>query len=116
MKPAALSIELEDLCSEAGYRVRREKGSFSGSDCVLEGEKLILLNRNRPPEFHVGTLARVLRSTDLDHKFVKPAVRRELNRLWARIDALDRDPPPVGSAAASPVEDASGTEPPEIPR
>ena len=116
MKPAALSIELEYLCSEAGYRVRREKGSFSGSDCVLEGEKLILLNRNRPPEFHIGTLARVLRSTDLDHKFVKPAVRRELNRLWARIDALDRDPPTVGIADSSTIKDASGTEPSETPR
>lgn len=91
MKPAALSIELEDLCSEAGYRVRREKGSFSGSDCVLEGERLILLNRNRPPEFHIGTLARVLRSTDLDQKYVKPAVRRELNKLWARLDSQVRD-------------------------
>lgn len=110
MKPAALSIELEDLCTEAGYRVRREKGSFSGSDCVLEGEKLILLNRNRPPEFHIGTLARVLRSNDLDQRFVKPAVRRELNRIWARLDTLDPDPLSVRIPDASPVEDASRTE------
>ena len=70
MKPASLAIELEDLCTEVGYRVRRENGSFSGSDCVLEGEKLILLSRKRPPETHVGTLARVLRNDLQNAKLV----------------------------------------------
>lgn len=111
MKPAALSIELEDLCSEAGYRVRREKGSFSGSDCVLEGEKLILLNRNRPPEFHIGTLARVLRTTDLDQRYVKPAVRRELNRLWARFESLERDSSAVDDSFEYPSDQKNGPDP-----
>lgn len=111
MKPTALSIELEDLCSEAGYRVRREKGSFSGSDCVLEGEKLILLNRNRPPEFHIGTLARVLRTTDLDQRYVKPAVRRELNRLWARFESLERDSSAVDDSFEYPSDQKNGPDP-----
>lgn len=110
MKPASLAIELEDLCTEVGYRVRRENGSFSGSDCVLEGEKLILLNRKRPPETHVGTLARVLRNAGVDGVFVKPAVRRELERVWSRMDALASSTPPTDDPADSDtaVEPAGG--------
>lgn len=84
MTPPKLLMELEALCEEKGYRIRKEKGAFAGSDCLIEGERLIVLNTRRPVEFQVGVLSRVLRGMDLDGTFIKPAVRRELEKLWDR--------------------------------
>lgn len=82
MKPGVLLLELESLCEQKGYRIRRERGAFSGNDCVMEGERLILLNARQPAESHIGTLSRVLHATGVDDLYVKPAVRRRLAELW----------------------------------
>lgn len=86
MTTAKLLMELESLCEEKGYRIRKEKGSFAGSDCVVEGEKVIVLNTRRPVEFQIGVLSRVLKGIDLEGTFIKPAVRRELDSLWVRAE------------------------------
>lgn len=102
MKSAALLLELEALCEQKGFRIRRERGAFSGNDCVMEGEKLILLNSRQPSESHIGTLSRVLHSTGVDDLYVKPAVRRRLADLWkaeGTKGAHRQDPFPLDGAA-----------------
>jgi len=84
LKAAKFLLELEALCEQKGYRIRKEKGAFAGNHCLVEGEKLILVNSRRPVESQVGTLARVLRELDLEDVYIKPAVRRELADLWKR--------------------------------
>jgi len=84
LKAAKFLLELEALCEQKGYRIRKEKGAFAGNHCLVEGEKLILVNSRRPVESQVGTLARVLRELDLEDVYIKPAVRRELTELWKR--------------------------------
>lgn len=92
MKNETLLEELEILCQQSGYQVRKERGSFRGDACVIEGDKLIVINKNRPPESQIGTLARVLRAVNLDDIYVKPAVRKRLRDLWERIDRLEQEP------------------------
>lgn len=84
MKAVKFLLELEALCEQKGYRIRKEKGAFAGNHCLVEGEKLILLNSRLPVESQVGTLARVLKELDLEDIYIKPAVRRELTDLWKR--------------------------------
>jgi len=86
MKIEKLILELEALCEKSGYTIRKERGSFRGDQCVIEGEKLIVINKNKPAESQAGILANVLRSIDADQIFIKPAVRKNLEELWDRLD------------------------------
>ncbi|MFA5668822.1 MAG: hypothetical protein WC967_06235 [Balneolaceae bacterium] len=85
MKPDKLLLELELLLEQAGYKLRKERGSFRGNDCLIEGEKLVMVNKNKPVESQVGTLARVLADIDLSNTFIKPAIKKELEIIWDRL-------------------------------
>ncbi|MDX1619035.1 MAG: hypothetical protein R3224_09635 [Balneolaceae bacterium] len=86
MKPDKLLLELEELLEQSGYTIRRERGTFRGDYCVVEGEKLVMINRKRPVELQVGILARILKNLNLQDTYIKPAVRRQLEKLWERFD------------------------------
>lgn len=89
MKIEKLILELESLCEKIGYIIRKERGSFRGDQCVIEGEQLIVINKNKPPETQAGILARVLQNGNSEEIFIKPAVRKELEELWVRIDRFN---------------------------
>ncbi len=89
MKTETLLERLEELIERLGYDLRKEKGNFTGDHCIVEGDKLVVVNKNRPLEMQVGTYARVLRQIGLEDVYVKPAVREELEDLWARIDNFE---------------------------
>jgi len=85
MKAEKLILELESLCEQSGYNIRKERGSFRGDSCVIEGDKLIVVNKNRPLEAQVGILAKVLQDLDTEEIYIKPAVRKELQEIWERM-------------------------------
>ena len=86
MKPDKLLLELEQLLEQSGYRLRKERGAFKGADCVIEGDKLVMVNKNKPVESQLGTIARVLGQIDLAGTYIKPIVRKELDALWVRLE------------------------------
>ncbi|MDR8393786.1 hypothetical protein NC796_21715 [Aliifodinibius sp. S!AR15-10] len=86
MKPDKLLLELEELVGQAGYEIRKERGTFRGDHCIVEGDKLVMINKNRPVELQVGILARVLQKLNMQDTYIKPAVRKELEELWDRFD------------------------------
>ncbi len=88
MKADKLLLELEDLLVAKGYRIRRERGNFRNGNCLLEGEKLIMLNRMLPPESQISSICALFRETDFEDQFVKPAVRKELDKYWDRLNRL----------------------------
>ncbi|MDZ7772709.1 MAG: hypothetical protein U5K31_08230 [Balneolaceae bacterium] len=88
MKTDKLLMELENLVEQAGYTIRRERGTFRGDHCVMEGDKLVVVNKNKPPQEQVGLMARVLQDRDLQDTYIKPAVRKELEELWDRFDTF----------------------------
>jgi hypothetical protein len=85
MKPEKLILELESLCEQAGYRIRKERGTFRGDSCVIEGDKLIVVNKNRPVASQVGILAKVLKDLDTEEIYIKPAVCKDLSEIWDRM-------------------------------
>lgn len=89
MKPDKLFIELEELVERAGYTIRKERGTFRGDQCIVEGDKLVVINKKRPIEQQVGLLARVLDKDRIKDMYIKPAVRKELETLWHRFDKFD---------------------------
>lgn len=86
MKTEKLLLELEQLVEQSGYTIRKEKGTFRGDSCVMEGEKLVVLNKKKPPQQLVGLLARVLKDQELQDIYIKPVVRKHLEELWDRFD------------------------------
>lgn len=82
MKPDKLLLEFEEIVGQLGYRIRKERGNFRGANCVLEGDKIVMLNKNQPLEVHIGLLARFIEEHDYNTIFIKPAIRKELEKIW----------------------------------
>jgi hypothetical protein len=91
LKPDKLLLELEHLLEQSGYRLRKERGVFRGADCIIEGDKLVMVNKNKPVEAQLGTIAKVLGQIDLSEIYIKPIIRKELDRLWDRLSVSPVD-------------------------
>lgn len=89
MKKEKLQLELESLVERSGYSIRKERGTFSGDHCVIEGEKLVVLNTKKPPEQQIGLLYRILKKAELEDLYVKPAVRKELDLLRQQLEKFE---------------------------
>jgi len=85
LKPDKLLLELEQLLEQSGYRLRKERGSFRGADCIVEGDRLVIINKNKPVEAQLGTIAKFLAQISLAETYIKPAVRKDLKKLWDKI-------------------------------
>jgi hypothetical protein len=82
MKADRLLSELEDILTVKGFKIRRERGSFRNGNCLLQGEKLIMLNKVVPPESQIASICLAFEELDFQDDFIKPAVRKELERYW----------------------------------
>ncbi|MEX0686445.1 MAG: hypothetical protein WD267_04565 [Balneolales bacterium] len=91
MKPDKLLAELEEIIEKLNYRIRWERGRFKGDSCVLEGDRIVMLNKNHPTELNVSMLSRFLIRQDLDSLHIKPAVRKELEVIWAKNKLISSD-------------------------
>jgi hypothetical protein len=89
MKTEKLILELEALCEKGGYTIRKERGAFRGDQCIIEGDKLIVVNKNKPPEAQAAIMAKVVRQINPEETYIKPAVRKHLEEIWDRIDRFD---------------------------
>ncbi len=89
MKQEKLRLELESLVERCEYSIRKERGTFNGDQCIMEGDKLVVMNTKKPVEQQLGLLARVLQKTGVKDIYVKPAVRKELDKLWKRFEKFD---------------------------
>lgn len=85
MKPEKQLLELEQILEQAGYTLRKERGSFRGDECIIEGQKMVVVNKNKPIESQLGTMGRVLGEIDLTGVYIKPAVRKKLENLWDQL-------------------------------
>lgn len=93
MKKKKLQLELEQLVEKSGYSIRKERGTFNGSHCIMEGDQLVVINTKKPPEKQIGILFRVLQKTGVEDVYIKPAVRRELDELRERFQKFEDQEP-----------------------
>lgn len=98
MKPDALVRDLDRLARAVGLTVRMERGRFRGGPCRLDDTRVVVLNRNHPPEMNAALLADALVGADLDGLFVPPVLRRMIDEAAARRAA--------GEAASGALPDA----------
>lgn len=95
MKPEKIVEEFVDAATQLGIRVRKERGSFRGGLCTVDGETVILLNQRQPVHVHLAILAESLRGDQVERVFLSPAAREALEAAWeadAIVDAGPDDP------------------------
>jgi len=58
--------KLETLLRTAGYRVRYEKGNFKTGACLLQSNKVIVINKFSGLESKIQSIAELTRTLDID--------------------------------------------------
>ena len=75
MKPTLIFQELEQLATMLNIKIIQEKGNFRGGYCLLEKEKIIVVNRLNPIEQRIRALAQAFSQLDISNIYIKPAIR-----------------------------------------
>jgi len=73
--------KIEQLLTDTGYTVRYEKGNFKGGYCVLDHERIIVVNKFYPLEGKINTLIDVVQSLELDTAALTPSQLTFLKQL-----------------------------------
>ncbi|MCX7908258.1 MAG: hypothetical protein N2560_01905 [Ignavibacteria bacterium] len=87
MKDKQLFEEMVNILKSLGYKIRKDSGSFGGGACVLQDEKIVVLNRNLPLEVHLSILANVL-SNHQSEIFIQPRVRDFIEQERQKVSPL----------------------------
>ena len=75
MKPTKIFQEFENLAQALNIKIIQKKGNFKGGFCLLEKEKLIVINKLNPIEQRIQALARAFSKLDISNIYVKPTIR-----------------------------------------
>ncbi len=75
MKKEKLYNEFEDLATRIGLRIIRGKGDFNGGPCIINNEKVIVLNKIKPLEQRLKVLASSFNEINLEEVYIIPALR-----------------------------------------
>jgi hypothetical protein len=79
--------KLEAALKVLGYKVRYEKGSFKSGYCLIEDQRVVVVNKFYPLESKVATLAEILRD-------IHPGLGEEDPALAKLIQQLTTEPTP----------------------
>ena len=75
MKKVKLYTEFEELGQRLGLKILKGKGDFSGGTCTVNSETVIVINKMKPMEQRLRTLATSFLEYNLDEIYIVPALR-----------------------------------------
>ena len=75
MKAKRIYSDLMDIFEKMDYKIIMDTGNFNTGYCVLEDEKTIVINKNRPYENRNRILCDILSSMNLNSYYLKPYIR-----------------------------------------
>jgi len=75
MKKVKLYTEFEELGKRLGLKILKGKGDFSGGTCTVNSETVIVINKMKPMEQRLRTLATSFLEYNLDEIYIVPALR-----------------------------------------
>tara|TARA_B100000945_G_C20255046_1_gene536379 strand:- start:341 stop:604 length:264 start_codon:yes stop_codon:yes gene_type:complete len=70
-----LYSHFEDLAQKLDLKILKGKGDFVGGSCVINKKTVIVVNKHKPIEQRLKTLANSLLQFDLEKVYVVPVVR-----------------------------------------
>ncbi|MGY8782947.1 MAG: hypothetical protein ACKVHA_06000 [Fidelibacterota bacterium] len=75
MKNNRLYTEFEELANKLGLKILKGKGNFHGGICIVNNEKVIVVNKMKPIEQRLRILANSFLEYNLDDIYLVPALR-----------------------------------------
>ena len=75
MKNDKLFSEFENLAEKLGLKILKGKGDFIGGTCTVNNKTVIVVNKQKPMEQRLKTLAESLLEFNFEEIFIVPAVR-----------------------------------------
>ena len=75
IKNEKLYSHFEDLAEKLGLKVLKGKGDFVGGTCIVNNKTVIVVNKHKPIEQRLRTLATSLVKFDLEKVYIIPVVR-----------------------------------------
>tara|TARA_B100000401_G_C52281906_1_gene473889 strand:- start:200 stop:463 length:264 start_codon:yes stop_codon:yes gene_type:complete len=75
IKNEELYSHFEDLAQKLDLKILKGKGDFIGGTCIVNKKTVIVVNKHKPIEQRLKTLANSLLEFDLEKVYVVPAVR-----------------------------------------
>ena len=81
MKNKDLLDESHSLAERLEIKILKGKGDFLGGGCIVNNEKVIVINKSKPIEQRLNTLASYFNEYDLDSVFLLPALREYIDSV-----------------------------------
>ncbi len=81
MKPQALLDMFEELAERLDIRIVHGKGDFQGGPCLVKGENVIVINKQKPIEQRLRILAESFGKMDISDVYLKPALRSYIDEI-----------------------------------
>ena len=79
MKNKDLLDEFHILAEKLEIKILKGKGDFLGGSCIVNNKKVIVINKNKPVEQRLNTLASCFNEYDLEGVFLLPAIREYID-------------------------------------
>ena len=76
MKTENILQAFENLVNNLSIDLRYEKGDFNGGLCRVPGKNILIVNSRLPMEQKIKLIAAELNSLDLNHIYIRPALRK----------------------------------------
>ena len=81
MKNKDLLDEFHLLAEKLEIKILKGKGDFLGGSCIVNSEKVIVINKSKPIEQRLNTLASCFNAYDLEGVFLLPALREYIDSV-----------------------------------
>ena len=81
MRPQKILELFEDLADRLEIRIVHGKGDFQGGPCLVKGENVIVVNKQKPIEQRLRILAQGFGSMDLTGVYLKPVLRSYIDEI-----------------------------------
>ena len=75
MKTENILQAFENLVNNLSIDLRYEKGDFNGGLCRMPDRDILIVNSQLPMEQKIKLIASELNSLDLNHIYIRPALR-----------------------------------------
>lgn len=78
-KTVKLLAELEEIAGKLDIKLRYEATKARGGLCVVDGEKMFILDRKADKDYRLQMLARTIKQFDLSDIYISPKLREYLD-------------------------------------
>ncbi len=73
--------KLENIFKVLDFRVRYEKGSFKSGYCIIEDQKVVVINKFFPLESKVNVLTEILRGLEFEPSLLDESQRKLVQKI-----------------------------------